>query len=441
MHVLYRSVASLGALVTILTLGMDFFVQNAVSLEVLRLYAGEASTTRVLSYNATITYGPAMVASHIAPLDDIRIIWALYAGAFGNPLQSSVSCPTGNCTWDNPYTSLALCNKCQNISHQIQLVNTSVNSSGSNPNAIKCRLPNGLELYESREFEDVLQNFTNSSVEEFVASTSYWPTAPFGPPRNMINFTALSVSQAYECSVFLCVNQYNISVTNGIVMEDVLQTWDSNYLNSTSESSYPDQSTSSIVLPHDEDDYKMAGNLVFSIETDTYSILQHFLSSSFSGEIIQDAPIYSPILEVLADYGTFGDPNAPDGIDLSNLPGIMANITQSISAALRQAEHMNISIGAAYRSDTYIQVEWYWLIFPSVLLIITLLFLTITIWQTKNDDAIMTWKSSPLPLLFHGLSSQHQTQVKDVLQLSEMENQAKHMKVSLVETEEGWKLD
>ncbi|MCJ1433043.1 hypothetical protein MMC27_002402 [Xylographa pallens] len=437
------SVASLGALVTILTLGMDFFVQNAVNLEVLQSYAGEASTTRVQNYNATITSSPAMMANQIAPLLDVQIIWALYAGAFGDPLQSSVSCPTGNCTWDRPYTSLALCNKCQNISHQIQIVNTPVNISGSNNDTIKCRLPNGLELYELREYEDSSQYSGGSAVEEFVASTSHSPTVPFGPPLNMINFTALSVNQAYECSVFLCVNQYDIAVTNGIVTETVVQTWDSSYLtlNSTSEFTYQGQSMSTLVLPHDEDDYSMDSNPVFSIGSNTYSVLQDFLSSSFSGDIIQYAPITSPILEALADYGTFKDPDAPDSVDLSNLPGIMANITQSISAALRQAEHMNTTIGSAYRSGTYIQVIWYWLIFPGVLLMITLVFLAITIGQTKAHD-IMTWKSSPLPLLFHGLSSRCLTQGEDVLQLSEMDTQAKDMKVKLVKTDkEGWKLD
>ncbi|MCJ1379713.1 hypothetical protein MMC17_002815 [Xylographa soralifera] len=258
----------------------------------------------------------------------------------------------------------------------------------------------------------------------------------------MINFTALSVNQAYECSFFLCVNQYDISVTNGIVTETVVQTWDSSYLNLNSTVEFSDQGQLmfSLDLPHDEDDYKMNSNPVFSIGSYTYSVLQDFLSSTFSGDIIQYAPITSPILEALADYGTFKDPNAPDSIDLSNLPGIMANITQSISAALRQAEHMNTTTGRAYRSGTYIQVVWYWLIFPGVLLMITLIFLVMTIWQTKNSD-IMTWKASPLPLLFHGLSSQHLTQVKDILQLSEMNTLAKQMKIKLVRTDEGWRLD
>ena len=424
-------------------LGMDFFVQNAVNLEVLQSYAGEASTARVQNYNATISSSPATTAYQIAPLLDVQIIWALYAGAFGNPLSSSVSCPTGNCTWDRPYTSLALCNKCQNISDQVLSITSPVNVSDSNTDRIKCRLPNGLELYDQKDYEDSSQNYGGSAVENFVASTSHWPTVPFGPPLNMINFTALSAKQAYVCSVFLCVNQYDISVTNGIVTETVVQTWDSSYLNlnSTSEFTYQGQHMSSLVLPHDEDDYKMDSNPVFSIGSFTYSVLQDFLSATFSGDIIQYAPIISPILEVLADYGTFKDSDAPDSVDLSNIPGIMANITQSISAALRQTEHMNTTIGSAYRSDTYIQVVWYWLIFPGVLLMITVVFLAITIGQSKNDG-IATWKSSPLPLLFHGLSSQHLTQVEGVLQLSEMDARAKELKVKFVHnTTEGWKLD
>ena len=360
-------------------LGMDFFVQNAVNLEVLQSYAGEASTTRVQTYNATITNGPTMVASHVAPLIDVQIIWALCARAFGYPLSSSVSCPTGNCTWDKPYTSLALCSQCHDISYQIQVVTTTANTSASSVDAIKCRLPNGLELYESRVYEDFSQNSNGSAAEAFLASTSHWPTVDFGPPRNMINLTALSANQAYECSVYLCVNQYNISVTNGIPNETVLQSWDSSYLNSTSEYDDPGEAVSSLVIPQDEDDFNLAGSPIFSIGTNTYAVLQDFLSSSFSGEIIQDAPIYSPILEVLADYGTSKALNGLNTTDLSNLPDIMENITKSINVALLQAQHMDTTIGSAYRSDTYIQVVWYWLIFPGVLFMITLIFLTITI--------------------------------------------------------------
>ncbi|MCJ1288549.1 hypothetical protein MMC34_000077 [Xylographa carneopallida] len=195
----------------------------------------------------------------------------------------------------------------------------------------------------------------------------------------MINLTALSANQAYECSVYLCVNQYNISVTNGIPNETVLQSWDSSYLNSTSEYDDPGEAVSSLVIPQDEDDFNLAGSPIFSIGTNTYAVLQDFLSSSFSGEIIQDAPIYSPILEVLADYGTSKALNGLNTTDLSNLPDIMENITKSINVALLQAQHMDTTIGSAYRSDTYIQVVWYWLIFPGVLFMITLIFLTITI--------------------------------------------------------------
>ncbi|MCJ1280854.1 hypothetical protein MMC26_000171 [Xylographa opegraphella] len=430
------SVASLEALVTIFTLGIDFFVQNAVNLEVLALRVGDATTTRLQTYNATITSGRPMAMSYIAPLLDIQIVWALYAGAFGSPLQSSVSCSTGNCTWNLPYTSLALCSQCQNISHQIQLVNT----PGPNDKGVKCRLPNGLELYNNRDFEDPSQNFNGSGVDEFVASTNYWPSVPFGPPHNMINFTALSVNQAYECSIFMCVNQYQLSVTDGIITETVAQTWDSSSLNSTPGFIYQDQPMYSLVIPHDEDDSNTVDNPVFSIGTYTYSVLQHFLSSTFSNEIIQDAPIYSPVLEALAGYGTFKDPNAPDNVDLSNLPEIMANITQSISAALRQTEYMNTTIGNALRPGTYIQVVWYWLIFPGLLLMITLVFLSTTIRQTKKGG-METWKASPLPLLFHGLSPQYLSELERVSQLSLMDQKARKLNVQLMQRNGGWMLE
>ncbi|KAL9616773.1 MAG: hypothetical protein Q9160_008398 [Pyrenula sp. 1 TL-2023] len=62
-------------------------------------------------------------------------------------------------------------------------------------------------------------------------------------------------------------------------------------------------------------------------------------------------------------------------------------------------------IGQMHRSETCVDVQWYWVIFPGSLVVLTLIFFIGVLVQTRPQDETSehNYKSSALALLFHGL--------------------------------------
>ncbi|KAF2138173.1 uncharacterized protein K452DRAFT_198829, partial [Aplosporella prunicola CBS 121167] len=58
--------------------------------------------------------------------------------------------------------------------------------------------------------------------------------------------------------------------------------------------------------------------------------------------------------------------------------------------------------GIAYSNETYVVVRWEWAIFPVLLVLIGAIFLIANLW-INGHHRVPLWKSSLLPLLFHGL--------------------------------------
>lgn len=61
--------------------------------------------------------------------------------------------------------------------------------------------------------------------------------------------------------------------------------------------------------------------------------------------------------------------------------------------------------GQVYRTDTCVDVQWYWAIFPGSLVVLTVIFFIGVLIQTspKDETSEHNYKSSALALLFHGL--------------------------------------
>ncbi|MCJ1474248.1 hypothetical protein MMC13_002906 [Lambiella insularis] len=398
----FSSLASLGALLALLALAMDFSIQNAVSLEVRSATIGTASTKRLKTLYMTFVDDPSEIYE-FDPLYGPRMTQALYEGMFGSPLQPSVTCSTGNCTFDNPIASLAVCSLCQNISNHITLYTDLYNNSHS-------RLPNGMDLQYTTSWGD------KDPDHWFVSSANLTLSEGFPHLNSMVNFTALSSNESYECSLFICVNEYKIMVNEGMISENLIRTWNSSYIKT--EAGVNDNFLV-FQLPKDDHDQAVTPDSAFTIRASLHAASRQFLQSSLTDDLTLSDWVYS---------------------DLSPLPALIANITQSISVQLRQDPAAETVEGNALWTDTFIVVLWYWLSFPFALSALSFVFILITV-LTTEEDGIGAWKSSLLPLIFHGLSSKLQHEVKAGMKVSEMEKLAGDLKVELLETDEGRRFD
>ena len=86
--------------------------------------------------------------------------------------------------------------------------------------------------------------------------------------------------------------------------------------------------------------------------------------------------------------------------DQGNFSKVLENIASSLNNYLQRYATDQIP-GQVLIQETYVHVRWAWLVLPLMLVIVGILTLLQTIWQTKQQNAVM-WKSSILPLLYRG---------------------------------------
>lgn len=96
------------------------------------------------------------------------------------------------------------------------------------------------------------------------------------------------------------------------------------------------------------------------------------------------------------------------------------------------------ALGVIHQTTTCVRFDWKWLLLPALLVALSIVLLCVTIAQTVRHTRQQVWKSSPLPLLFHGLSSGIRQGVDRVMQLDEMNAVAEETSVRLKRTEHGW---
>ena len=87
--------------------------------------------------------------------------------------------------------------------------------------------------------------------------------------------------------------------------------------------------------------------------------------------------------------------------------------------------------GDSWQTEVCIRVSWPWLSCPAVLLLATIVLLCSTIVHTMQHAAQPIWKSSPLPLLFHGLGGELREQALNVYATEQMEQTSKDWQVRL----------
>jgi hypothetical protein len=88
--------------------------------------------------------------------------------------------------------------------------------------------------------------------------------------------------------------------------------------------------------------------------------------------------------------------------------------------------------------ETYISVDWFWLIFPFFVAVFTFAFLLATIVKNSGRRAKL-WKSSSLAVL-SGLNRDTKVRVGDLSEMTMMRERAKGVHVRLVEDHGQWQL-
>ena len=428
----------LGAFVTIAMVSVEPITQQIVTYPSLQIEAGKSTMRRVQNWNFSAVSqrtNPDVEPTFL----DISISTAIYQGLFTNPGRPDYVCPTGNCTWDYPVTSLSLCSACQDVSEQIRM------NLGAKNGAAKYSLPSGLNLTSNYS---TLSQYPNCPATEktFIPEQLMRVTSAGSTSGNVIvAISAMTSSQAFECTIQPCVKEYNVSVSSNILDDTIISTWQHFIYNGYG---YPANLTLSLgeydQLGTENPVFEMAYDHLDDEASSSYFLLSKYLQGLFTGFLPGPCNLDDTIMDALGDYGehspdeTSYDLNPLLPPTLTNFPATIANITSSMSASLLNKPNTEVVTGTAWRRETYIHVQWQWLIYPFSLAVLSTIFFGLTLY---NNKGLMLWKSSASPLLFHGLAERHRGgSDSNMGKVSEMNKAAEKPEVRLVNNEGRWEL-
>ncbi|KAJ9602162.1 hypothetical protein H2200_013282 [Cladophialophora chaetospira] len=424
--------ALLGAVVTVVAVAVGPFTQQAITYPLRTVDVSRATIPRTQTYQNIAPGG-------IQALKDIPLTMkaAAYNGLFAATSAQTRStlpaqCSTGNCTFP-PYSSLAICTKCANITQMVARNDCSVVP----PFGTQCTnytLPNDLVLNGHGE----LINSSTSTLSNTKILDSYGSNLAnisFLLSQSAIASTPDDI-RAYECSIYFCLQKYQSSFNNGDS--------DRQYMPDIPGSAYSAVDHNITAPPGFVAANEQAN---FSVGEYSFGAVGHYLGTLLTGYASGDIGEASYTSDAInAIYNSLSSD--------SNGTSIIQALATSMTADLRtnSGAQFNIAVapGTATQDVTYIHVRWIWLALPLTLQALGVLLLGITITLSLRNRTPV-WKSSLLAALFLGPSSnapgrpglQHSVPAFSnnipfaVPTQKEMEERARTMRVRLSPDESG----
>lgn len=387
--------------------------------------------------------------------------------------EITATCQTGNCTFDEPYHTIAFCSQCQDISDSVSIECGST-ISAPNYTVSECTVgvPGGFK-------NTVVDDDGGWETLTFSVQTDRHPTGnnlillanniTDGPEVNPQKFQQCSGDEtddlwlcrgygAANCSVVPCVQTYTASVDNGRLQE----TFHSAFMGMLLANVGDTYSALNVkCLPSDIRD-QLVQQLHYPIDANTEwigyrgtdhngssyyweqpfpieSIFPPYTNNWTPGPLVTVPPecIYemstessSPTRDYIAYIATGNVTTESAGHEFVGniIPTALFNsgnisfdwinssfttMTTAMTVYLRQAVYSddtsnttstpNSTFGVVHQIETCMRVRWVYILYPAMLVAITLIFFVGMILETFSRDEFGDWKDSALALVFHGM--------------------------------------
>lgn len=434
--------ALLAALVTVLALGFEPFLQQVLNTVVREtsIPSQQASIRTPISYNEPVT----------GNLGGSGLSLNALIGAFGGAAGSIPDpvCSSGNCTWPT-YNTLALCTVCQDMTNKVTLGGDPYNinltahlenfSQGNDTSSTaswtpKYSFPHGNSIDVSTSLELELSSIVQWSVTyprrvvwplNIDASPDShwgysWDNKSYGGVESPlfamgyldINLTAdygqLIVQQATECALTPCVRSMDTSVRNGATNSTAAAT---NYGTIILEQQQPDGrtltgwnadvngTTYSIYDAGNLDSQGRAFLLIqalrIALEGNTTYIHSGYWYTD-PADADQNSDFDSTSFTQTSGPWSSAGQQAIDGN--GNFSNVVDGVGRALTGRFQQLQD-SVAVGTTLHSEAVVVVRWEWIAYPLALTALGLLGLLLTILSTHNQH-MAVWKESTLPLLF-----------------------------------------
>ncbi|PVI00304.1 hypothetical protein DM02DRAFT_563204 [Periconia macrospinosa] len=487
-----RSLAALGALLTLLLIANDTFFQRVVNLPEEWSQKGRGGIGVSVRYQPTIALETkagniqAQSDTNLWPLNHYLLGNGTRQMAFGSTVRADVpvSCSNSNCTFTGINT-LGVCSRCADISEILEfgckttyfdwIKNLSKPWDAPAPIGSMCgyflnatdQYPIMVSGYSTENL--ITENGTVSSGEASllrilpvvsqVKKVPHWGgSLNFKDIRYPITDLLVIAAKdgiagvlrndtpiAQECVLYWCVKTITASYQSGNYSEKITGTFTNTtrgpypWISTLSNRGLPDLTyleNITITPPGDEKTYGMHNQTHFRVTQIFEDLLPVMASATKQSEQLEfrykTFLTGGPTLRKFAHNPWTSASNVSRNFD--RIATFMTNVLRSDSIDMVE--------GPAFTIETYIHVEWPWLTFPFTLLLLTLIFLGATVLKTSKSDNTGPgiWKTSAMPTLIYGLPDDMQKQLNTTsIGTGTSMDGAKKLKIRL-HPQKGWRV-
>lgn len=122
-----------------------------------------------------------------------------------------------------------------------------------------------------------------------------------------------------------------------------------------------------------------------------------------------------------------------------NITRLMADIADSVTNFIRTGPNQTKIYGTAYYPEVFVVVRWQWCILPGALIVLSAVFFSLTVWDSRvrYGSRPPLWKSNLLPFLFYDLEGWTREEMRVPEDSAALKEAAERMMAKMETNEEG----
>jgi hypothetical protein len=489
-----KSLAALGAGVTLFALALDPFFQQVVEYpEHWRLQEGTGSIPRATTYKPYIAGKEYREGLEMLQTDQTMMGVAhrfFYDNGtapvtFGRGVRAELplACPNSNCTWPE-YETFGVCNRCTEVSDLLEFKCVHgtldwIQVPGVNETTDEATYPNGTACgYFLKADGDLLM--TGYDVDKdtphagevlLMRSEPLWDVTTRAPlagyPKKLQNRNPLAhvvivsgkdheyIKQngtpiAHECVLSWCAKQMISSYTEGGYNEEVLGSINNDTDGPSPWLTYPtfndvaeltgwyySYNESVIITGRDGFNYSIDNethNLALTMFDDIFPATYTLANSTD----LKDAMLRYKQYRLIGPFtrNITYNPYMYENITqhMTNLATALTNYVRSSGASTEMIQ------GPSFDLESFVSVRWGWMALPIGLLAATFVFLSATVIRSSiEQDTVGVWKTSAIATLLYGLPDEMQKQITASKENGTPRAKTKELRVKWM-PKAGWRL-
>lgn len=374
--------------------------------------------------------------------EDFSTSAAFYGGVVSSSLASvaavNFGCWTGNCTSD-AFTSVAVCSQCTDITKLVQH-HTVEDATPEEIARSASQLGEEFETLTNYTLPNIWTdnfgggNASYTSLLEAALTLDPLKTNAFTKMENML--AAITMMKyngiATECALYLCVNAYQSTVSNGTLDEKIVGTWaqrvPSSYspektqpqqvqINNTASvhsdtwtppysAGYLNRSDYQLSIPQDSSGKPVFGNAtVFGVSQSAIVTFQDFLQKMFISTAFDSNLTKYPTHELAYGHASsplFTSPVLQPLLNSANITDTFDRIATSMTNTIRNSANTPAQQTTAQQWTLHVRIMWGFMIFPLATTVLGCLYALFTIIGTTSNS-IPVFKTNVLASLTHGI--------------------------------------